>query len=101
MIFDKISAMNHADLLQEKEQTIAALSDEVVVLKQQLDWFKRQLFGRKSEQQLIENPHQKPLFEGQSPSCPPTPATDVKAHKRHRQKQRAQGNRRRHHHPGR
>ena len=80
--------MNSAELLQEKEQKIAALSDEVVVLKQQLDWFKRQLFGRKSEQQLIDNPHQKPLFEGQAKPSTQTPATDVKAHKRRRQKQR-------------
>ena len=32
-------------------------------LKQQLDWFKRQLFGRKSEKRLIDNPDQLGLAE--------------------------------------
>lgn len=31
-------------------------------LKQQLAWFKRQLFGRKSEKQIIDNPDQASLF---------------------------------------
>ena len=30
--------------------------------EQQLDWFKRQLFGRKSEKQIIDNPAQSSLF---------------------------------------
>ena len=88
MIFGKISTMNPAELLQEKEQAITRLSDENTLLKQQLDWFKRQLFGRKSEQQIIDNPHQKPLFEGQTPPSANTSATEIKAHKRRSQKQR-------------
>ena len=42
---------------------IAALEDENGRLKAQLDWFKRQLFGRKSEQQILQNSEQKSLFE--------------------------------------
>jgi transposase len=42
---------------------IAALEDENSRLKSQLDWFKRQLFGRKSEQQILQNSEQKSLFE--------------------------------------
>jgi transposase len=35
---------------------VATLSDENAALKQQLDWFKRQLFGRKSEKRLVVDP---------------------------------------------
>ncbi len=38
-----------------KDAQIAALSDEVAQLKHQLDWLKRQLFGRKSEKVLVDN----------------------------------------------
>jgi hypothetical protein len=38
------------------------LSERVIVLEQQLDWFKRQLFGRKSEKQIIYNSAQSSLF---------------------------------------
>ena len=87
MIFGKIYGMTNAELVQEKEQKIAALSDEVVVLKQQLDWFKRQLFGRKSEQQILDNPYQEGLFQNQAPAQKDLPSTDVKAHKRSSKKQ--------------
>ncbi|KAA6185893.1 IS66 family transposase [Thiohalocapsa marina] len=41
------------------------LRDTIQSLEQQLDWFKRQLFGQKSEKRLIEaNPDQGSLFEG-------------------------------------
>jgi len=36
--------------LSEDEKTIRELREQVLVLQQQLDWFKRQLFGRSSEQ---------------------------------------------------
>ncbi|MFC3203198.1 transposase, partial [Alteromonas oceani] len=50
-----------------KDAQIAALSDEIAQLKQQLDWLKRQLFGRKSEKVLADNPAQSSLFdEGES-----------------------------------
>lgn len=39
------------------------LSEKVLTLQQQLDWFKRQLFGRKSEKLLEDNPNQAVLFE--------------------------------------
>ncbi len=35
----------------------------MLTLKQQLDWFKRQLFGRKSEKLLEDNPNQTVLFD--------------------------------------
>ena len=42
---------------------VAALQAENAALKQQLDWFKRQLFGRKSEKRLIDNPDQLDLAD--------------------------------------
>lgn len=48
--------MSTALRIAELEQTNAHLSARVDVLTQQLDWFKRQLFGTKSEKQLFIDP---------------------------------------------
>ncbi|MCL1127658.1 IS66 family transposase [Shewanella surugensis] len=48
------------------------LSEKVLSLQQQLDWFKRQLFGRKSEKLVEDNPNQAVLFE-RLKSGEPTP----------------------------
>jgi transposase len=46
------------------EEKVVRLEEKVQSLEHQLDWFKRQLFGRKSEKRLLEdNPHQ-PLLNG-------------------------------------
>ncbi len=37
-----------------QQDKIQVLEEHVAVLEQQLDWFKRQLFGRKSEKQLLD-----------------------------------------------
>ena len=54
-------------------------------LQQQVDWFKRQIFGRKSEKQIIDESHQ-PMLTGLSglplPTLPQKSETDIKAHKR-------------------
>ena len=34
------------------------LRDEVHQLKNRIEWFEKQLFGRKSEKRVIENPYQ-------------------------------------------
>ncbi len=44
---------NKTKPLQQDEVTL--LKEQVAVLEVQLDWFKRQLFGRKSEKQLIDD----------------------------------------------
>lgn len=44
-----------------------ALLDEVTFLKQQLEWFKRQLFGKKSERIVPDNPQQLVLFPQMTP----------------------------------
>jgi transposase len=60
----------HAKVCSDNEQ----LRQERDALKQQLDWFKRQLFGRKSEKRLLDNPDQldlgKLLGDSQPPGAP-------------------------------
>jgi len=54
-----------------------------VALQHQLDWLKHQLFGRKSEKQLIEHPRQASLFTEREPSPPATPKeSQVQSHTR-------------------
>ena len=71
-----------------KDAQIAALSDEVAQLKHQLDWLKRQLFGRKSEKVLVDNPAQSSLFDEGETHALPADTKPVKAHTRSSQKQR-------------
>ena len=50
-------------LLQEQTSLAECLKQENASLKHQLDWFKQQLFGEKSEKRLIDNPNQLALGE--------------------------------------
>jgi hypothetical protein len=64
-----------------------ALRQEVEILKHQLDWFKRQLFGQKSERRIIDASHaQMSLGEAinaAQSATPPSPAERrVAAHTR-------------------
>jgi len=75
-----MSAQHIAQLLQSKTQTIATL-------QHQLDWFRRQLFGKKSERFVAEpDPQQMHLGQllGELPASaePPETGTTVPAHKR-------------------
>ena len=57
---------------------------EIEQLKQQLDWFKRQVFGTKSEKRAVANGEQAALFQGVPPAQTddgPAPIT-VPAHQR-------------------
>ena len=53
------------DLCERDE--IVALKRKVESLEHQLDWFKRQVFGRKSEKRLIEDTPEQPLLKGLVP----------------------------------
>ena len=68
----------------------AALKAENDALRRQLDWFHRQLFGRKSEKRLIENPNQLGLAEvlDEVPGDTPAPATEDITYTRRKGKQR-------------
>jgi hypothetical protein len=63
-----------------------SLEGEVVELKRQLDWFKKQLFGSKSERRLIEpSPDQLSLGEDLRPaSHDAEPRQQIPAHTRRR-----------------
>ena len=64
------------------------MAERLSVLEQQVAWFKRQ-FGRKSEKQIIDVPHQ-PLLDGwqdeASADEPPFTPTEVKGHTRRSRK---------------
>ncbi len=58
------------------------------MFEQQLDWFKRQLFGRKSEKQLLDELGvQGSLFTTDKKATSTETSTDIKAHKRKSNKQ--------------
>ena len=61
-----------------------AMRVEFEAVRRQLDWFRRQIFGQKSEKRLIEaNPHQMHLGELPIPtSAPEVPGKEVAGHTR-------------------
>jgi transposase len=64
-----------------------SLEEQVAQLKHQLDWFKKQLFGSKSERRLIEpSPDQLSLGEGLRPAANGSaePVQQIPAHTRRR-----------------
>jgi len=72
------------------EAVIRALQAEIATLKQQLDWFKRQLFGRKSEKRLIEHPEQldlSALLDDAPAPAEPEPTEEI-TYRRRKPKQR-------------
>lgn len=67
-----------AQRLAELEQSNAQLSAHVASLTQQLAWFKRQLFGQKSEKRLaIDAAEQGNLLSALGVAQPPAPALDA------------------------
>src|SRR5688500_1573512 len=64
--------------LQLRDQRIAALQAELTMLKAQLDWFRRQVFGSKSERHVADLAQQLPLGGLQAP-VPEVPDTDEPA----------------------
>ena len=71
-------------------EQLSSQSERITVLQQQLDWFKRQLFGRKSEKQLIDNPEQSSLFgDSLAETRAEETSTEVKGHRRKSNTQRS------------
>jgi len=69
---------DYAELLQEHRSTKQRYEEELQSLKQQLAWLQRQVFGRKSEKRLIEQPsHSGLLFDALPESEQPTPTEQV------------------------
>ena len=73
---------------QQLQSSLKASLQENESLKQQLNWFKRQLFGEKSEKRLlIDNPDQMDLGEIlKTPSDTPPPATETITYERRKKK---------------
>ena len=66
--------MSAPDRITELERENAQLSADLAAVKQQLDWFKRQLFGRKSEKRLDVDPAvQGNLLSALGVTTPPPP----------------------------
>lgn len=61
---------------------IAALEAENGELKAQVAWFKRQIFGRKSEKQILLNADQQSLFAAQAPAQADDPGKLIREHRR-------------------
>ncbi len=66
------------------EEKIARQHREIASLKEQLAWFKRQLFGKRSERSVSDLNHQQLVFEGfENPQAPKEEKkTEVPAHER-------------------
>lgn len=62
MISQSEQAVNGVGAADPAAIRLATLEAENKALKTQLEWFKRQIFGRKSEKQILLNPDQKSLF---------------------------------------
>ena len=76
-----------SNALNEQDK-ILALEEKVQSLEQQIDWFKRQLFGRKSEKRTHEVCPEQPLLDGFEVDTPPTqePATETITYTRTKQR---------------
>jgi len=82
----KTTAPDFEKLLNTESKKVESLEKKIVSLEAQLDWFKRQLFGRKSEKMIEPNPQQGDLFKDllkQSKAAPDdAKAINVPAHTR-------------------
>ncbi len=65
---------------------IAELEAENRRLKEQLEWFRRQIFGPKSEKQIIVNPEQQLLHFADRPEFAPPPEDSGKLIREHRRR---------------
>ena len=86
------SEADPAVVIQSLQSALEASRSEIAALKHQPDWFKRQLFGRKSEKRIIEHPDQLDLSallgDAASPSEPE--ATEEITYHRRKPKQRSE-----------
>jgi len=79
--------MKKAEIIQQQKVEIAELTEQLMAVRQQLEWFKRQVFGRKSEKQIEPNPYQSSLFQTPQAQAQEEPEHVIKTHKRKSRKQ--------------
>jgi hypothetical protein len=70
---EQLSREDVADILEKQDQ----FTQQVQQLQSQLDWFKQQVFGQKSERHVEDNPEQLSLLGGKSPQLPPQETEDI------------------------
>ncbi len=74
---------------EEPAQEIALLKQEIQSLKKQLDWFKQQLFGQKTERRFVDAPSEQGcLFTGDTIKDRAAPTETLVYTRRKKQKQR-------------
>jgi transposase len=74
--------------IQSERDKVRALEQKVQSLEHQLDWFKRQVFGRKSEKRIVEPDPAQPLLDGFEVKAPERPEPDKQTITYTRTKQR-------------
>ncbi|MGE0315531.1 MAG: IS66 family transposase [Lautropia sp.] len=79
-----MSAVANDPMIEVPKRQFDAMVSDLAAMREQLAWFKRQVFGVKSEKRLDGSADQANLFTaGQAPASDKKPATvDVPAHKR-------------------
>jgi len=80
-------------VIQSLQSALEVAQGKIAALEQQLAWFKRQLFGRKSEKRIIEHPEQLDLgaLLGEAPSpAEPEATEEITYRRRKRSKQRSE-----------
>lgn len=74
-----VTSVDVVALMRAKDDQIAALGEQVAALKHQLDWFRRQVFGQKSER-FIAEPNPAQLHLGETRCAPDASAAASAAH---------------------
>jgi transposase len=83
-----VDASEHTTRVAQLERELSNSKAQIDTLTQQLDWFKRQLFGRKSEKRLLIDPAHQPLLDGLLDEVPspsePEPCEQISYERRKR-----------------
>lgn len=80
--------MKHAQIIQKKDQQIALLQDENAQLKEELAWFRRQVFGQKRERFIPADPAQLEMELGVEDSKAAEPEVEQISYQRQKTKPR-------------
>lgn len=93
MTREELVQADHAqlvDLVLDTQRDVALEREQRLQLEQQLRWFKKQLFGAKSERRIaLDSPSQLCLGEGVAEKTKPAlPETSVRSHQRRKRKPR-------------
>lgn len=78
-----MSAGELASLVRTQAQTITTQGEQILALRHQIEWFRRQIFGQKSER-FIAEPHPGQMYLGEMPvpEAKPAERQTIPAHSR-------------------